>query len=98
MASFNRDGDLLAGLVDRMLLPADGRGWLKSGPEENITSVADAAQGTAGMIGKLLYMAILHTKGIVVGTSVHFCYIKSISQFKTFDSSDGEDRLCQIGT
>ena len=65
-------------------------------PKYKLTSVADATQNAACMIGLFFDAISTVHKGIVILSSSRSGCPKAVSDLKTLHSSDGQDGLCQI--
>ena len=97
MTTVDHEIDILAVLCHCLLGFCDRWSRLECGAEDHITSVADAAENAAGMVRLLHDLISIHTEFIVIFRSARFRRGKSVSDLKTFDSTDREDRFCEVG-
>ena len=75
-----------------LLRLADGWGWLDMSAQKDGRTVADAAQNTAGVVGFLGNLSILYAKGIVVFGAFAGRNLDAVTDFNSFDCTDGHDR------
>lgn len=70
----------------------DGWSWLDMSAQKDGRAVADAAQNTAGVVGFLGNLSILYAKGIVVFGAFAGRNLDAVTDFNSFDCTDGHDR------
>ena len=96
MASLDGELHRLTGAVDRLLRLADRGGRLDGNTEYNGRAVTDAAERTAGVIGRFCDAAVRQDKRIVVGAASRGGSGKAVADLKAFDAADREHRLGEI--
>ena len=97
MSSLDRNIDLLAGFIHRMLRLADGRRGFDRHTEYDRRSVADAAKRAACVVGRFGHIPVYHGKGIIVGTAVRGGSGKAVTDLKALNTADGKHCFGQVG-